>query len=195
MGYRNKKSGEFTHLRFYATILRQWIQGYGLNIIINKAIEYKERNPESGVWVGHYRIAPRYDFSRKHKNYIISETLSIIDNVILFSVSNYFLRFSTEYKEINGVDSLADDWYEFVEYGTRNRLTILLQRSGYSREAASFIRNHQDEYIVYDNGIPLLRRILLNCSNEGVRAETEDVIYNMPDLFEPVQNFGVANRL
>lgn len=93
------------------------------------------------------------------------------------------------------MDSLADDWYEFVEYGTRNRLTILLQRSGYSREAASFIRNHQDEYIVYDNGIPLLRRILLNCSNEGVRAETEDVIYNMPDLFEPVQNFGVANRL
>lgn len=40
--------------------------------------------------------------------------------------------------------------YIDVEFGTTNPLTILLQRNGFSRESATHIRNHRDEYVVQD---------------------------------------------
>ena len=48
---------------------------------------------------------------------------------------------------VKGDDELdANNWYEYVEYGTTNPLTILLQRNGFSRESARFIKN-EVEYI------------------------------------------------
>ncbi|MBQ7643815.1 MAG: DEAD/DEAH box helicase [Spirochaetales bacterium] len=185
LGYKNKQTGEFTHIRFYATILLQWVQGYGLNSIIQRAIEYKEQHPESGVWSGSFQVAREYDkTSMEHKNIVISETLSIIDSVILFSISNYFLRFSSEFIQLNGTDSLKDnDWYEYVEYGTTNKLTIFLQRCGFSRESADHIRRNQSLYLVLVDGEYRLRRTMLESNNYGVRTETESIVFNMPDLF------------
>lgn len=65
-------------------------------------------------------------------NKVIGNTLQIIENVILFSIANYFLRFSNEYKKLktNG-QPFKNDWYEYVEYGSTNELTIFLQRNGF----------------------------------------------------------------
>ena len=81
-----------------------------------------------------------YNDSREHRNVVIADTLEVIENVILFSISNYFLRFSNEYKRLHNVETFQNDWYEYVEYGTTNPLTILLQRSGFSRETSTYIR-------------------------------------------------------
>ena len=82
-----------------------------------------------------------------HRNIVIAETLSVIENIILFSISNYFLRFTSEYKKYHQIQTLQNDWYEYVEYGTTNPLTIMLQRSGFSRETSTYIKKNKDEYV------------------------------------------------
>lgn len=81
-----------------------------------------------------------------HRNIVMSETLQAIESVVLFSFANYFLRFSEAYKRIPGIEGeMNNDRYEFVEYGTTNKLTIFLQRNGFFRETALFIRKHRSE--------------------------------------------------
>jgi hypothetical protein len=109
--------------------------------------------------------------------------LEDIEQVILFSIANYFLKFSEAYKRING--DLDNDWYEYVEYGTTNPLSIMLQKCGFSRETSDYIRNHQYEYVVYQpNGKPLLKRRLANCGRVTVEKEVSDVLLNIKELFE-----------
>lgn len=88
----------------------------------------------------------------------------------MFSISNYFLRFSNEYKKIHQVDEFESNWYDYVEFGMTNPLTILLQRNGFTREVATYIRNYQGEYVVHDGstGKLKLRGSLLQCGNTSV---------------------------
>ena len=115
----------------------------------------------------------------------MSETLQAIENVILFSISNAFLKFSDAYKRIHNIQGEMDnDWYEYVEYGTINPLTIFLQRNGFSRETAMYIRQHRNEYVTgLDEGAPKLKRELLNCGSLSVVTEVQDMSINNPDLF------------
>ena len=74
--------------------------------------------------------------------------------------------------------------YEFVEYGTTNPITILLQRNGFSREVSTYIRNNKDEFIIEEpDGKWHLSTALLECSNTNARTEASSVRYNMPELF------------
>lgn len=173
-------TGGHALLKWYAVILVQWISGAGLSNIINRAIQYKEDTPESGVMIN--GKIEKYDGTDAHKNIVISDTLKVIENTILFSISNYFLRFSNEYK-IQHPNEIFQDWYEYVEYGTTNPLTITLQRSGFSREASTYIRQHRTDYVTGTNEQPKLRKTLLKCSNISIRKETVDILYNMPELF------------
>lgn len=181
LGKKSKSDGSHAMLKWYAVILVQWIQGTGLSNIINKAIQYKEDHPKSSIKENGILI--NYDGSIKHKNIVISETLRVIDNTILFSISNYFLRFSEEYKKFHHVDNFPNDWYEYVEYGTTNQLTIMLQRSGFSREASTYIKTHRGEYVTGYPTEPKLRRSILQCNSISVCKEAWDIQYNIPELF------------
>lgn len=66
-----------------------------------------------------------------HNNIIISEVLSVIDKIILFKLSNYFLKISNAYEDIKGKPA-PNDWYEFVEYGSTNKRSIEIQKYGFS---------------------------------------------------------------
>lgn len=181
LGHISKKDGTHSLLQWYAVILRQWIQGHGLSFIVAESIKHKEENPNSGVKINGQ--IEKYNFSRFHKNAVIGETLGVIDNVILFSISNYFLRFSTEYKKFHGVEEFDNNWYEYVEYGTTNKLTIMLQKNGFSREASTFIKTHREDYVINVEGKLKLSLALLDCPNSGVRHEVADIRYNVPELF------------
>lgn len=181
LGYESR-DGSHGKLRWYAVILSQWIKGTGLSFIMEQSLEYKRQNRGSGVMINFKPVT--YTDSLEHRNIVISDTLQVIENVILFSISNYFLRFSTEYKRYHQVDSFPNDWYEYVEYGTTNPLSIMLQRNGFSRETSTFIRKNKDDYVVLtDNGDVILRRSLLECGNISVHKEVKDVLYNVPELF------------
>ncbi len=180
LGHTSKKTGKHGKLRWYAVILAQWMKGNGLSFIMNAAIKYKANNPSSGVEING-QIVP-YDDSKKHRNIVISDTLEAIENVILYRISNYFLRFSAEYKRFHKLERMQNDWYEFVEYGTINPLTIFLQRNGFSREASTYIKQHL-EYIANVNGEYKIKSSLLECPSKSVCKEAEEVKYNTPELF------------
>lgn len=176
-------AGNYSRLGWYTTILMQWIEGNGLGSIMRKAIDYRKKHPDS-FWLNAYTPSYYMD-TKEHKNIVFADTLEVIENVILFSISNYFLRFSNEYKRIYGDDSLNNNnWYEYVEYGTMNQITIQLQRNGFSREAATFIRQHQGEYVIMlPSGEIRLRASLKDCGNGSVIRELPDIVFNAPGLF------------
>ncbi len=183
--YEKSFLGKESLRKWYAVILCQWMEGTGLSYIMKKAIEYKRDHPDN-FRVSAYQPPTTYnDRSKEHRNVVFADTLEVIENVILFSISNYFLRFSNEYKKIHQVDEFENNWYEYVEFGTTNPLTILLQRNGFTREVATYIRNHQDEYVVHDGstGKLKLRGSLLQCGNTSVESEAFDIKYNVPGLF------------
>lgn len=170
--------------KWYAVILSQWMEGWGLSYIMKRSIEYHKRNPEN-FRVSLYEPPTFYDDSILHRNVVFADTLEVIENVVLFSISNYFLRFSNEYKKIHGITEFDNNWYEYVEFGTTNPLTILLQRNGFSRESATYIRNHREEYVVqnYIGEEVKLKSSLLKCGNTSVMTESASIKFNVPELF------------
>ena len=135
------------------------------------------------VWINNHEWET-YDRSRRHDNYIIANSLEAIEDVLLFRLSNYFLRFSYEWKNQHPNEDFTNDWHEFIEYGTSNQIRIILQRSGYKRESAYYIRQHADKYLKGPAENPkLLLKALLESPNELVRLDTEEIRYNVPELF------------
>ena len=176
------KDGTYGKLRWYAVILSQWIKGTGLSFIMEQSLDYKRQNRGSVVMINFKPVA--YNDSLEHRNIVISDTLQVIESVVLFSISNYFLRFSTEYKRLHELESFPNDWYEYVEYGTTNPLSIMLQRNGFSRETSTYIRKNREKYVILTSDRQIkLHRSLLECDNISVQKEVADVQYNVPELF------------
>ena len=185
LGKLNKQGGH-ARLSWYAVILCRWMEGHGLSYIMKKAVDYMRNHPDK-FWLNDYTPAVFSDIP-EHRNIVYADTLEVIENVILFSISNYFLRFSNMYIEINGEGSLdKNNWYEYVEYGTTNETIVFLQRNGFSRESANYIKSHP-EYIIEEETGLILRRSLLNCKNTDVRAEAELIALNRPKLFEEIKS-------
>jgi hypothetical protein len=165
------------------------MSGNGLSYIINGAIRYKEDNPDTGIWANNWRIEDYYDKDNpRHKNLIIADTLNTIENVILFRVANYFREFSTEYKLHHNKKAFDNDLYEYVEYGTTDSLTILLQRYGFHREAAQYIIKNKNEFVNFEvktdvAPFALRKNLLSNCSDENTKSETPEIYINIPELF------------
>lgn len=185
--YENRTLGagdgnNFPRLAWYAVLLIKWMQGHGLSYIISDSIEdYDDKKRD--VYVSYNEKEP-FDGTQRHKNIIIGDTLEAIEDVLLFRLANYFLKFSQEYKRQHPDEPFTNDWYEFVEYGTTNRLRIILQQSGFKRESTEYIRRNT---ITYVRGAPdnpkLLKKAILECPNEMVRRDAEEIQYNVPELF------------
>ena len=176
----NKYGDPYHQLGWYAVILSQWLQSKGISQIIDSSMADRK---SKGGWIGYGdKTIPYDDDNPVHRNVIISDTLKAIEQVVLFSLANYLLRFSNEYKRYHKKTTFKNDWYEFVEYGTTNELVIYFQRSGFSREVALWIC--KSDYIINkDSPIPQLKKSIKNCSNQNVQKEVEDMLYNAPELF------------
>lgn len=189
LGYHDSQTLALTHIKWYANILYKWMSGYGLSYIIQDSIRYKEQHPDTGIWANNWKIEDYYNrYDPKHKNLVIADTLNTIENIILFSVANYFREFSAEYKKQHGNTPFNNDWYEYVEFGTTNSLTIVLQRYGFSREASSYIIRHEADFVDYSHATEaapfvLIKDKLLACNDDSTRTETPDIYTNVPELF------------
>lgn len=182
--YESSTLGRDTLLSWYAVILCEWMEGNGLNYIMRAALKHHREKPEN-FWLNNYTRGIYNDKDKIHRNIVFADTLEVIENIVLFSISNYFLRFSNEFRRIKGDDELdANNWYEYVEYGTTNPLTILLQRNGFSRESARFIKENP-EYVVKDGstGKLKLKASLSKCGRTSVENEVEYIQQNVPGIF------------
>lgn len=184
--YESGTLGKASLRRWYAVILSQWMEGGGLKYIMDRALEYHHKNPDPFWPYKHGQPIVYNHQSLEHRNIVFADTLEVIENVILFSISNYFLKFSNEYRKAYGDEALdRNNWYEYVEYGTTDPLTILLQRNGFTREAARYVKQHRDEYVVKDGstGALKLRATLADCGSGMVRKEVTYVRQNAPGIF------------
>lgn len=182
--YESSTLGKDSLLSWYAVILCEWMEGNGLNYIMRAALKHHRDKPDD-FWINRYTKGVYDDTSLIHRNIVFADTLEVIENIVLFSISNYFLRFSNEFRRIKGDDELdANNWYEYVEYGTTNPLTILLQRNGFSRESARFIKENP-EYVVKDGstGKLKLKASLSKCGRTSVENEVEYIRQNVPGIF------------
>ena len=188
--YESGTLGKSSLRKWYAVILCQWMEGGGLKFIMDRALNYHRDNPYP-FWINKYDPPTTYNpNSLDHHNIVFADTLEVIENIVLFSISNYFLRFSNEYRKIKGDAALdRNNWYEYVEYGTTNPLTILLQRNGFTRESARFVKEHP-EYVEKDGstGVLKLMASLASCGNKNVENEVVYIRQNAPDIFTDTES-------
>lgn len=173
-------SNDLTMLRWYTVLLEQWMEGHGLRSMMARSLQHRQQ--QGTLYIKGQGKVP-YENSLQHRNIVISEVLAVIENVILFSLSNYFLKFSNEYKRVHEIEQFENDWYEYVEYGTMKRETILLQRLGFTRESATYIRTNTPKALVVREATPYLNPCLLESVNINVRKEANEIKYNVPEAF------------
>lgn len=58
-------------------------------------------------------------------------------------------------------------------------MIIFLQRIGFSRETALYIRKNSNDFIEIDNGKIFLKKGILNSSNKDIRKELKDLDSNI----------------
>lgn len=191
LGFRNKDSGELSRLKHYAFVLNQWVSGIPISRMIADQIvqnEEKNRQYNSGVVTrpayvkckGQYII---FKNTREHVNALIGNMLEDIEDIILFRISNYFLRFSKEYRIVHP-DEPFKDWYEFVEYGSTDPVAIWIQRNGFTREAAAYMTSAGRNLIIHtEDGKLRIKAELFNTENQSIRREAEQIRYNSPEIF------------
>lgn len=173
--YEDKTTiGRKNNLAYYAVILQQWMLGFGIKQIIQQAIKYHEDN--NTFYDINFGMKVDYTGSLEQKNSIINETLNAIENIILFKISNYFSKISSRYKEVNKIDEIANDWYEYIQYGTNDKIVIMIQKIGFSREAALKI-NKKGYWILEEDKLYIKSDIFLD-SDELLREEAKAVQLN-----------------
>lgn len=60
-------------------------------------------------------------------------------------------------------------------------MIIFLQRIGFSRETALYIRKNSNDFIEIDNGKIFLKKGILNSSNKDIRKELKDLDSNISE--------------
>lgn len=193
LGYRNKESNDLTRLKHYAFVLNQWVSGMPIERMVADQIVQNEeinrlheedpiRNKKQALvkYQGHYVV---FEKTPEHVNALIGNMLEDIEDIILFRISNYFLRFSKEYRAVHP-DEAFMDWYEFVEYGSTDPTAIWIQRNGFTREAATYMTAKGRDYVIRTkDGKLRIRGELLETENQSIRREAEQIRYNSPEIF------------
>jgi len=165
-------------LKYYATILNQWINGAYVSQIIDNSIEHAEK------------IKIIYDYGKKldyignteQINIIINNTLDTIEKIIQFKIENYFSKFSELYKKKKGIDYIDNDWYEYLAYGSNKKEIIELQKIGFSREIALKLYRG-NKYLVYNEDTFFINTEIFSDENEDIVEEANEVYLNNYNKF------------
>ena len=183
-----KKDANGNHPKFkaLATLLRKWINGNGINYITKSSIDYYDGRINRATLLIEGQIVP-YDGSKFHKNIVIANTLDTIENDIMFTLNNYCIKYSKEYKDIYPTDDSFEDWQLYIQAGSHDARTIFLQMAGLSRETSLYLRN--SDYIKITqlpSGKKKLRikNSIFECKKESVTDEVRLLQINAPELFE-----------
>lgn len=131
-----------------------------------------------------------YPHDKMQMNLIIADTLYELENVVRFKISNYFREFTEETKRLSPNNLLDNDWYEYIEYGTKDPLIIKLEKIGYTREPASYIKANKDKLLIIGEGNRLIDDFSFNSKefeatkNDDLKRETKKIKANLPELFK-----------
>lgn len=173
--------GKKERLKYYAVILNQWMHGESINQIIQSSIKHCKN--KSKIYNNSLNKEEDYIGSYSQINQIIVECLSTIENIVLYSISNYFMKFSERYKFLSSSESINNDWSEYIDFGTNDDLVISLQKIGLSREVAKVLMKNEDAYLNENNNLIILKRAFKN-PDERVIEELELTKVNFSEIFK-----------
>ena len=176
--------GNVNRLGYYATILNQWMNGFYISQIIENSIKYAEK---AGI-IYDYAKKIEYKGDTEQINIIINNTLDTIEKIILFKIENYFSKFSELYKKKKGMESLENDWYEFLTYGTNKKEIIDLQKIGFSREIALKIYRDKNYLIYNENSFSISTQIFDDKNDDIVEEANEVYLNNYNKFIEKAEN-------
>lgn len=182
--YEKDTLGKGEKIKYYTVILTQWMQSSGLHEIIRSSISYYQTHGGSLISFDPvYHIEP-YNDSLKHRNQVINEVMKDLEQVINYRLSMYFLRLSEAIISIYGKNTLKNDWYEYVEYGTCNEEVILLQKYGFLREdALLLLKSPYVNFIKFDNHIIHIKKDILAVAKMDLHESIKAVSINFPEIF------------
>lgn len=180
--YEKETLGKGNRLNYYAVILLQWMQGNGLHEIIRRSLLYNLEH-KCLIRDSQHRELINFNNSIEHKNIVINETMKNIDNIINYKFSMYFLRFSETYLKCHKQPPV-NDWYEYVEYGTSNKLVIMLQKYGFQREDAIILsKPNYKQYIIIDSNSIYIKNGIWDKVSIELKEILETVKINYPEIF------------
>lgn len=134
-------------LKYYAMLMNSWMNSKPLSVIIKETIIYYSK---IGSYYNTYlRKEERFNPNdRATINYVINELISDIENDLRFKIKNYVVNYQLLLESIYGKS--GQNWADFLEYGTNDKLIIELQNLGLSRNLAKFLKDNFLEYIYCD---------------------------------------------
>lgn len=180
--YESKKSiGNKEKLSYYAVLLNQWMVGHSIRRIIDKSIEHHKITRK--IFDNKEKILVGYSGTSSQDNSIVVECLTSIEDIVLFSISNYFTKFSERYKFLKRVNKVENDWSEYIDFGTNDDIIIELQKVGFSREIAKVIKKANLAKLNEDSLLSFSEYIF-NIDNEQLMSELKDVKLNYSELFK-----------
>lgn len=171
--------GKKERLSYYAVLLNQWMQGHSIKRIIDKSIEHHKGSGK--IYDKKQKLQVDYTGKNSQDNQIVVECLTSVEDVLLFSISNYFTKFSERYKTLKNIDTIDNDWSEYIDFGTNNKLVIELQKIGFSREIAKLIEGKGKAMLV--DGRIIINKKIFEVDNEQLLSELNDVKLNYAELF------------
>lgn len=150
-----KKIQKEQSLKYYALLMNQWINGFGLSQIIRQSIEHYKANNHK-IQIGFGDNGPEFVFFEegniKHLNILIENIIDDIEYVLRFLFEKYFNHYYQVVVSILGEDSAGENWASLLEYGTQNRIAIALQNIGLSRHTALSIYKKCKSALVIEEG-------------------------------------------
>lgn len=189
---KTDENGKHNKIKFYATLINQWISEETISNIISNSINYYDgllkkyhkgeisENKKPKIYLDGWKKVD-YDGSDYHKNNIIASTLETLNHDILFTLNNYLIKFSKEYKELHSDESIQD-WQQYIEFGTTNYRMIMLQKLGFSREASYYLL--KNNYICFESNALKIDKSVFNCKKDSIKNECEVLRINIPELFK-----------
>lgn len=178
--------GKHSRFKSLATLIRKWINGNDINYITKSSIDYYEKHINRADLLIEGQLIP-YNRSKFHKNIVTANTLDDIENDIMFTLNNYCIKYSKEYKDIYTNDISFDDCRLYIQAGSHDPRTISLQMAGLSRDTSLYLRN--SDYIKITDAPSGKMRLriknsIFECKKESVLDEIELLRNNTPELFE-----------
>ncbi len=144
---RNPLVRDIEQLKYYAVLMYTWISSTPLNLIVGNIISYYKK--KGVIW----HKNEKYIFDAKNKehiNWVINALIADIDNSLRFKIKNYFANYYLLVAEKNGKEIAGEDWSQYLEYGTTDKVIIDLQNVGFPRHIAMMIKDNYEEVLIYE---------------------------------------------
>lgn len=114
-------------------------------------ISYYKRKGQ--IWDKNKNEILIFDAQNKYQiNLIINELISDIDNILRYKIKNYFQNYYLLVCEKAGKKIAGENWAEYVEYGTTDRIIIELQNIGIPRHLSTIIKRDFLDYLTFEDG-------------------------------------------